>query len=49
MHIDLNQQRLNATPDHTVQDCTLGWVDIGTVAKVPLNVVVYIKKVGKIT
>jgi hypothetical protein len=28
--------------------CALGWVDIGTVAKVPLNVVVYLKKVGKI-
>jgi hypothetical protein len=27
----------------------VGWVDIGTVAKVPLNVVVYLKKVGKIT
>jgi hypothetical protein len=28
--------------------CTVGWVDIGTEAKVPLNVVVYLKKVGKI-
>jgi hypothetical protein len=27
--------------------CIVGWVDIGTVAKVPLNVVVYLKKVGK--
>jgi hypothetical protein len=29
--------------------CTIGWVDIGTVAKVSLNVVVYLKKEGKIT
>jgi hypothetical protein len=28
---------------------TVGWVDIGNVAKVPLNVVAYLKKVGKIT
>jgi hypothetical protein len=26
---------------------TLGWVDIGTVAQVPLRVVVYLTKVGK--
>jgi hypothetical protein len=28
--------------------CTVGWVDIGTAARVPLNVIVYLKKVGKI-
>jgi hypothetical protein len=30
-------------------ELTLEWVDIGTVARVPLNVVVYLKKVGKMT
>jgi hypothetical protein len=29
--------------------CTVGWVDIGTGAKAPLNLVVYLKKVWKIT
>jgi hypothetical protein len=24
--------------------CSVGWVDIGTVARVPMNVVVYISK-----
>jgi hypothetical protein len=28
---------------------TVGWVDIGTVVKIPLNVNVFLKKVGKIT
>jgi hypothetical protein len=28
--------------------CTVGWVDIGTVARVPLKFVVDLKKVGKI-
>jgi hypothetical protein len=29
--------------------CTVGLVDIGTVEKVPLNLVEYLQKVGKIT
>jgi hypothetical protein len=29
--------------------CTVGWVDIGTGARVPLKFVVCLKKVGKIT
>jgi hypothetical protein len=33
--------------DHQIY-CTVGWVDIGTGAKVPLKFVVYLKKVGKI-
>jgi hypothetical protein len=33
----------------TENNCPVGWVDIGTVARVPLNVVVYLKKVGKMT
>jgi hypothetical protein len=35
-------------PCHAACYYVVGWVDIGTVVKVPLNVVVYIKKVGKI-
>jgi hypothetical protein len=29
--------------------CTVGWVDIGTAARVPLNVVVYLRKVEEMT
>jgi hypothetical protein len=36
---------------HNVFECTcaIGWVDIGTVARIALNVVLYLKKVGKMT
>jgi hypothetical protein len=38
------------SPWQTVQDyCTVGWVDIGTRARVPFRFVVYLKKVGKKT
>jgi hypothetical protein len=30
-------------------NCTIGWVDIGTVEKVPQKLVVHLKKVGKMT
>jgi hypothetical protein len=33
----------------TTKHCTVGWVDIGTLARVPLDVVAYLKKVGKMT
>jgi hypothetical protein len=29
--------------------CTLGWVDIGTVARGPVNVVATLKKFGEMT
>jgi hypothetical protein len=46
---DIDENIMRMLGQYVKLDCTVGWVDIGTRARVPLRLVVYLKKVGKMT